>query len=246
MRVKYIQLVLLSICVLLLSGCLYPEQERSENKVPNETQLKNVQDAVTQYKNANNGLLPIKTNPEDTPIFRKYTIEFEPLIREGFIDKIPGNAFQNGGFYEYTIIDPEKNPTVKIVDLRITEKLRSYLSKIEVYRSKHTYPPFGKEIGGGLYEVAYKKLNLKESLKVDSPYSDHELPVLMNEKGELFVDYSTDLYEMLKKTKHSYKEGDDIRFLLTDETPFVPINSVPYTVKDGEPIFLETTKKNNK
>lgn len=238
MKMRVIKILLVVSSIALLAGCMYPNKQLSKNSVPNDAQLKKVQAAVEQYKKEENGLLPIKTRSEDTPIFKKYLIDYDPLIQKGYMDSIPANAFENGGFYQYTILDPEDKPTVKLIDLRITEKLRNYNTKLEIYRSKHTYPPFGKEVANGLYEVDYKKLRVDKPLSVNSPYSDHTLPVIMNQKGDLIVDYSIDLYEALKKYENTYKKNEDIRFILTDHSPFVPIDSIPYTVDKGEPIFL--------
>ena len=96
-------------------------------------------------------------------------------------------------------------------------------------------------IADGVFSIDYKKLNMKEPPTVVSPYSSQLLPLVLNEKGELFVDYSSDLYEALQKHKHTYKEGEDIRNLLVEHSPFVPAYSLPYTIneKTNEPIFLE-------
>ena len=39
--------------------------------------------------------------------------------------------------------------------------------------------------------------------QVTSPYSGKGLPFVINEKGEVFVDYRIDLYDALKKMKGS-------------------------------------------
>ena len=71
-----------------------------------------------------------------------------------------------------------------------------------------------------------------------SPYSQKKLPIIMNENGELFIDYRIDLYEALQEYDHSYENGDDIRFILAENTPFLPAYSLPYTIEDGEPVFM--------
>ena len=69
-----------------------------------------------------------------------------------------------------------------------------------------------------------------------SPYSGKGLPFVINEKGEIYVDYRIDLYEALKKMKGNLRR-EDIRNILSKDSPFVPAYSLPYTVKSGEPIF---------
>ena len=66
-----------------------------------------------------------------------------------------------------------------------------------------------------------------------SPYSGKGLPFVINEKGEIYVDYRIDLYEALKKMKGNLRR-EDIRNILSKDSPFVPAYSLPYTVKNGE------------
>ncbi|WP_164668754.1 hypothetical protein [Virgibacillus doumboii] len=233
----YIQAVNAFLIVFLLSGCLYPENELSKNKVPNEAQLEQVQSAVDTFREETGGLLPIRTKPSDTPIFQKYLIDFKKLKERNIIAEIPGTAFQNGGVYQYTIIYPEENPQVKLIDLRVTDAIREVNVKLEIYRSEHIYPPYGQEVADGIFKLDYKKLGLESEPYVVSPFSQKNLPIVMDAQGKLYVDYRIDLNNALKKYDHNYEAGDDIRYLLAENTPFVPAYSLPYTIKDGEPVF---------
>jgi len=236
---RFIQLLTITFTAMLLSGCLYPESEKTENQAPYEEQLETVQVAVEQYKEQNNGLVPIKTKPNDTPIFEKYLIDFNLLKEANILAETPGNAFENGGHYQYALLDPDEDPKVRLIDLRLTEDLRTVNVQLDIYRSGQLYPPFGEKIGGDLYTVDYEELGLEEAPTVPSPYSEKELPILMNSDGELFVDYRPELYEALETYDHSYETGDDIRFLLAENTPFLPAYSLPYTIENGEPVFME-------
>lgn len=71
---------------------------------------------------------------------------------------MPGNAYENGGIYQYAIINPETNPEVKLIDLRITDALRSINLKINLYRDKHLYPPFGEVVENGIFTIDHEKL----------------------------------------------------------------------------------------
>lgn len=232
---KFFTLFLL---IAILSGCLYPKSELAKNKVPYEDQLQMVQNAVEKYRKDKGGLLPIKTKESDVPIYEKYLIDFSLLKEENYISEIPGNAFENGGFYQYTIINPEDNPQVKLIDLRMTEELRSINVKLDIYRSKNLYPPYGEQIDDGIYKLNYEKLGLKEEPAITSPFSQVSLPVIMNTDGELYIDYRIDLNKALEEYDHEYREGDDIRHILAENTPFVPAYSLPYTIKNNEPTFL--------
>lgn len=223
----------------LLSGCLYPDEELEKNKVPNEDQLTMIQEAVVEYKQENNGLVPIKTKENDTPVFEKYLIDFTKLKEANMITEIPGTAYENGGVYQYALIDPEDDPQVKLIDLRMTEKLRSVNVQLDIYRDKNMYPPFGEEIADGIYAIDYEQLNMESSPYVKSPYSDHHLPIIMDSEGQLYIDYRKDLNDALEEFEHDYKEGDDIRYILAENTPFLPVYSLPYTIDEGEPVFLQ-------
>ncbi|UOQ93589.1 hypothetical protein MUO14_00840 [Halobacillus shinanisalinarum] len=235
---KFLKLLTLPFVALVLTGCLYPEAQLEKNKMPNQAQLDAIQKAVDQYNKQESGLLPIKTKGQDTPIFLKYPIDFSKLKQRGLIGEPPGTSFINGGHYEYTIITPEDNPTVKLVDLRTTEALRSLQLKVEFYQQENKYPPFHEKVAKGVYSIDYEAVGLEEAPTVDSPYSQQMLPIYINEQGKLLIDYRKDLYEYIRTKEHNYQTGDDIRYLLTDYTPFSPAYSVPYTIMDGEPIFM--------
>src|SRR5699024_6947490 len=112
--------ILSSIAILLfitLSGCLFPDNELAKNKTPNED--KNMrQTAVEQYQEDTNGLLPIKTKEADVDIYEKYLIDFNMLKDNQLLSETPATAYENGGTYQYTLIDVEEDPTVKLIDLR--------------------------------------------------------------------------------------------------------------------------------
>ena len=41
-----------------------------------------------------------------------------------YTEKIPSNAYETGGVYQYVLTDVETNPTVKLVDFRAAERIR--------------------------------------------------------------------------------------------------------------------------
>lgn len=88
----------------------------------------------------------------------------------------------------------------------MAEQIQEVALKLRMYRDEHQYPPFKKVIADGVYELDFKKLGYKDVPQVTSPYSGKGLPLVINEKGELFVDYRIDLYEALKKMKDNLKK----------------------------------------
>lgn len=235
---KWLKLTVVPLLLMVLTGCLYPNAELQKNQVPSQVQLETIQNAVDQYQTNQNGLLPIKTKPQDTPIFQKYQLDFSKLKQQGLIGELPGTSFENGGYYQYVIIHPETDPTVKVLDLRNTETLRSLQLKVQFYQEDNRYPPFGGQIAKGVYELDHEEIGLDEPPMIDSPYSQQMLPVYLNAAGEVLIDYRKDLFTYLNEQEHQYQSGEDIRYLLTDHAPFVPGYSDEYTVQDGEPIFM--------
>ena len=60
---------------------MYPKENMKQNAIPYEDQLQVVQKAITTYQEQTNGLLPIKTRDMNTPIYQKYPIDFQKLLR---------------------------------------------------------------------------------------------------------------------------------------------------------------------
>ncbi|MUV39771.1 uncharacterized protein JNUCC1_03655 [Lentibacillus sp. JNUCC-1] len=197
-----------------------------------------VQTAVDQFREQTDGLLPIRTKPNETPIFQKYLIDFAQLKERNLLTEIPGNAFENGGVYTYAIIYPETDPQVKLIDLRLSEEIRRINLKLDMYRDEHLYPPYGSQIADGVFQINYKKLGLEEPPHVVSPFSNVNLPIVMDTTGSLYIDYRIDLNKALEEQEHNYQEKDDIRYILAETSPFLPAYSLPYTVENGEPVFM--------
>ncbi|MBW8349093.1 hypothetical protein K0H71_06420 [Bacillus sp. IITD106] len=230
-----VNIAILILASVLLSGCLYPQEKKVENQIPYEDQIKSVQTAVDQYKETTNGLLPIKTRDYETPIYIKYPIDFSKLAPR-FIATPPGNAYESGGVFQYVLIDVETNPTVKVFDLRIAEKIREVKLRIQ----SQGYPPFKEAIAHNIYSLDYKKLGFKSEPYIISPFTNRNLPLIINIDGEVFVDYISDLYLTLKESGKTFKPGDEITSILTENSLFVPAYSLSYTVdENNEPIYME-------
>lgn len=213
---------------------MYPDEKRAENQVPYEEQLQSVQNAVERYQEDNNGLLPIKTRDQDTPIYIKYPIDFSKLVPK-YIPSPPGNAYENGGIFQYVLIDVEDNPTVKLVDLRIAEKIREIKMRIH----SQGYPPFSEVIADNVFTLDFSKLGYKNNPYVTSPYTHNNLPFVIDGSGEIYVDYISDLYLALQEGEYSFKTGENIISILAENSPIVPAYSMPYTIdENNEPIYM--------
>jgi hypothetical protein len=135
------------------------------------------------------------------------------------------------------LVDVEKNPTVKLFDLRMTDVLREIKLRIKT----KGYPPYKAQIANNVFSIDFKKLGYDTPPYVVSPYTNQNLSFVITGSAEVYVDYRPDLYQALKKTDIGLKPGEDIRSILVDNSMFVPAYSLPYTVdsKTKEPVFLE-------
>jgi hypothetical protein len=236
---KSLVILIISSLIFALTGCLYPEERLKKNRTPYPNQLQSVQTAIEHYQNSKGGLLPIKTRDFNTPIYQKYPVDFNELIPD-FMQDAPGNSFENGGTFLYVLVNVEEDPTVKLIDLVTVTTVQTVKMRLDAYKSNYRYPPVGEALGGNVFAINFEKLGYKTPPSVESPYSDNYLPIVITNEGDLMIDYRQDLYEMLKASSdHGYEYGDDVRELLVNETPFVPVYSTPYTINEkNEPIFL--------
>ncbi|MGK0554555.1 hypothetical protein [Macrococcus capreoli] len=226
--------ILIALISIFLSGCMYPKEELAQNQVAPEDQLKMVQTAVDSYRKDNGGLLPIKERDMSYDLYVKHPIDFEKL-KPKYLSQLPGSSFEMGGYYQYVLMDVEKNPTVKLIDLRTSEALKNLRIRLE---TKSDTLALGKKVGPNLYKIDYKQYGLKEYPTVKSPYSDESLPIYINGGNEFKIDYTLDLGKAISGKKLKLKQGSDIREILYKDSPVLPAYSVPYTINEkNEPVF---------
>ncbi|WP_077213809.1 hypothetical protein [Bacillus dakarensis] len=235
MKKKSVLILILVTVMSLIAGCAYPEDKLVQNQMPYADQVESVQKAVDQFQQDNGGILPIKTKEMDTPIYQKYLIDFSK-IAPAYIAEAPGNAYESGGVFQYVLIDVETNPTVKIFDLRIAETIRDLNLRIKM----QGFPPFKEKVAENVYTLDYEQLGFKEEPVVISPFTSQNLSYVITGDAEIYVDYRSDLYQIMQNKNHNFEPGDDIRSILIEESMFVPAYSLPYTIDSStkEPIFL--------
>ncbi|MBT2733294.1 hypothetical protein QF028_001126 [Neobacillus sp. B4I6] len=226
----------LALTAFLLAGCMYPQEELAKNQIPYRDQIQAVQTAVDAFREENSGILPIKTKEAETPIYQKYPIEFKKITPK-YIAEPPGNAYENGGVFQYVLVDVETKPTVKLFDLRITDVIRDIKLRIKT----KGYPPYKKQIAKNVFSLDFKQLGYKKDPFIVSPFTNQNLSFVITGSAEVYVDYRPDLYQAMKKTDEKVKSGEDIRSILVNDSMFVPAYSLPYTwdSKTKEPVFLE-------
>ena len=231
---KYMSALLMGCLALTLGGCMYPGEQLAQNQIPYEDSVHDVQDAVDAFRKDNGNLLPIVTKEENTDYYIKYLIDFKKIVPR-YLAEIPGNAYEQGGIYQYTIINEEEDPTVKLIDLRMAETIRSVKLQIDT----QGYPALTEKIGPDVYKLDYEKMGFEEEPTVRSPFSGKDLHLVMSGKGEIYVDYTPDLYDLIAKGEQSPPENTDIRSYLMENAMFVPAYSLPYEwdKKENKPVF---------
>lgn len=235
MRLK-INLFILVFTPMLLSGCMYPKENMAKNQLPYKDQLQSVQTAVDSFQKDNGGILPIITKPANTPIYQKYPIDFKKMIPK-YLSEPPGNAYENGGIYEYVLVDAETKPSVRLLDLQIAQTIQEIKLRIKA----GGYPPYKERLAENVYSLDFKKLGYEEPPFAYSPYTHQKLPFVITGDAEVYVDYRADLEKLLQKGENYEAAGKDIRSLLVKKFMFVPAYSLPYTIdsKTNKPIFLD-------
>lgn len=230
----------LTLALFILSGCLYPDEERAGHNIPPEADIQNVQSAVENFSEGEGGVLPIQTKT-DTAEYLEYQIDFSRIVPE-YLSDIPTTAYENGGTFQYVILDAEENPTVKLADLALIEELRSLSLRIN---GMGEHVELGEQVGPNVYQLDLDFYNLRENPTVKSPYSGQELNVFYSGGQEFVIDYRPDLNMMIENENLEFETGDDIREILFEYTPIVPIYSPEMTVdENNEAIFMTSVHKN--
>lgn len=231
---RTIALGLLSLILISLTGCLYPDDQTPGGNVSAREAILTVQDAVDRYQQQT-ALLPIQNAKESVPVYEKYKVDFGKLQRMGYISNVPSAAFESGGSYQFLIIDEETKPQVKLLDLTVFQKVNDVQKKVNEYRSKNANRnPAGEEVYPGYALVDFDKLAIKAA-DIQSMYSRQSLNLLVDEQGQVFVDYGIDIVTALEKSELVPKPEDDLRRVLIEASYYVPVRSPVYRWVDGEP-----------
>ncbi|RKP57067.1 hypothetical protein D7Z26_03525 [Cohnella endophytica] len=238
MKVRFLSravaLSFMCIVMLTLSGCLYPSDQTPGNDVSARQAVLTVQDAIDRYQ-AQTGLLPIQNASESIPLYEKYKIDFGKLKRMGFIGQVPSAAFENGGSYQFLIIDEETKPQVKLLDLAIYQTVGGVQKKVDEYRVAHgDRNPAGDELYPGFPSVDFSKLGIS-SPDVMSMYSHQALNLMLDSQGRVLVDYGIDIATAVNKSNAQPKADEDMRRVLIEQSYYVPVRSPVYHWVDGEP-----------
>lgn len=219
----------------ILSGCMYPNERRPQYQIPPETLVNEVQKAIDLYYEKEK-VLPIFNSELSTPIYEKYIIDFRKMVPD-YLSGPPANVFELGGSYYYVLIDVETNPTVKLLDLRVSSKVGEVQNKVNQYKRAKGSLPIKEVLQDKYYSIDYDLLKI-DPQQAPSVYSHDFLPLVMDATGTVGVDYRIELMRRVQEAKGEVPEGRDIRYLLTEQSLNVPIKSFPMVMKDGEIMYM--------
>ncbi|MEW9669735.1 hypothetical protein [Ammoniphilus sp. 3BR4] len=226
--------VLLLLIMILLTGCMYPEERRAENQLPPMQQVQLVQDAIDQFREET-GVLPIATKEADTPIFEKYVIQFNQLVPK-YLTYTPGAAFEQGGSYLFVLTDVEVQPTVRLLDLKMVENIADIQMRVTRYFDKNKSLPVAGVVQPGYFQIDLRKIGVaKGKDAIESPITGNSLPVIMSAAGVVGIDYGEDLKQILSGIQGEIPADKDIRSLIPENSLYVPVKSFPYVLIDGIP-----------
>lgn len=228
-------LVALAALLPAITGCLYPQEKRKENQAAASESILVVQHAVDLFKERN-GILPIKNSESDTPIYEKYVIDLRRLTQGPYLGQVPGIAFEQGGSSLFVLVDPERKPLVKLLDLTVHQKAGDVQRAVDDYRRANNGAiPSGESVGPDVYRLDFAKLG-KKNVQVESVYSRSYTTYLVSAGGTVGIDYAPDIMKAMERGgMKSAEDGFDLRELLVAASPYVPVKSFPYYWTDNEP-----------
>src|SRR5699024_2389880 len=103
----------------------------------------------------------------------------------------------------------------------------------------------GEQVGPNVYQLDLDFYNLEENPTVTSPYTGEPLNVYYSGGEEYVIDYRPDLNHIIENEGLELKTGEDIRKILYEYTPIVPIYSQEMTVDEhNETIHMTSLHKN--
>jgi hypothetical protein len=221
----------LSLLVILLTGCLYPNERRMENQTPLMEQVARVQQGIDQFFQENR-VLPILTKEMHTPIFEKYVIDWSQVVPR-YLPAIPRAAFEQGGTFLFVLTNVEKQPQVRVYDLKLAANVAEIQTRVNNFYQRNKSLPVAGESKANYFFIDFSKIGVKaEKGTVESPYTRESLPIVMSYNGVVAIDYTSDLKKMLGSNQVDLSALDDIRFVFTDNSIYAPVKSFPYTIQD--------------
>lgn len=229
--------VILVMCAILLSGCMYPKEMRQENQGAYiQESIMIVQNAVDQFR-AKHRVLPLKNTTEDTPIYEQHLVDFKKLVDWKLISHIPAVAYENGGSFIFVLINVEEKPEVKVMDLVAYQKTVDLQAAVDRYQDTNGSLPVGEQVTPAFFRLDFDKLG-HQAEQIKSPYTNQFLGFILSASGEVLIDYASDIAQIINKKGISAVDSkQDLRDYLVQDSHFVPAKSKPYYWNNGQPVI---------
>ncbi|MBP3964461.1 hypothetical protein [Paenibacillus lignilyticus] len=228
--------MVLALMAALLSGCLYPKDQMGQFQKPPKDAILNVQTVIDQFQK-DTGLLPMQNSTEATPIYEKFKVDFDKLKRMNYVSSIPETAYEQGGSYYYLIINEDTDPTIKLMNLVLYQQMNDVQAAVKSFADANSGKlPEGAALYPDFKAIDFDALDQKEPV-LHSMFTGGILTPMMDEKGNVYIDYGTDIMQAVSKLDSANKpdEHADLRALLVDSSDFVPVKSPVYRLVNGEP-----------
>jgi hypothetical protein len=119
--------------------------------------------------------------------------------------------------------------------LAVFQAVGNVQKKVDQYRLDHSNRnPAGNEVYPGFPEVDFHKLAMSVP-DIRSMYSHQPLNLLVNDRGQVLIDYGIDIATAVKKADVKPQANDDLRRVLIEASYYVPVRSPVYRWVNGEP-----------
>jgi len=222
-----------ALALLAAGGCLYPRDRTPDGGMEPREAAQAVQEAVDRHFETL-GTLPIHNADANVPKYEKFRIDFAGLKSAGFLPAPPPASFEGGGPYLFLIVDEERDPKVRLLDLRVWDRIDAVQRRIREFAGRGKPLPAGEEIYPGLWEIDFARLGMRDP-GVSSVFSGHILPLMVDADGRVYADYAIDVAEAVRTSGTVPGPEADLRDLLVERSPLVPVKSPVYRWKDGLP-----------
>ena len=195
----------------------------------------NYEDFIDErYNIGDNTVFEEETNYIDS-VNTHMSIYDKNIISAGGENPINNNSLQDENIDQVSIFDKKDN-TVKVLENGY-RYIGTFLNKYILLEDAVEESIYFLDQHAAHERINYEKLKFKEEQYVKSPYTQNNLPIIMNTDGEIFIDYRSDFMTIMQENNYRFKKDEDIRYIYHDQSPFVPVYSLPYTEKNNEPIF---------
>lgn len=216
---------------------MYKNNTSTENPTILKDSITLVQSAIVNYQKTT-GVLPIKNFDANTPLYEQCIVDFKKLIERGMIGEIPSSSFEKGGTNYFVILNPDTEPTVKLLDLISLQLTNELQSDITNYMEKHDgQVPIKAQYSLGWYTIDFKKLNVDHPI-IKSPYSKAPIEPLVSKNGQVILDYAPDIVKAMEILNITQPDVNvDLRTFLVEASYYVPGRSSGYHWTNDQPVL---------